>query len=98
MTNFEIPDEIHTTAEHAPRMLVERPVLSQAGAGAQKKIRSLCGKAIMDFSMIEGGDLVMACMAGGADSYTMLDTLLYLKTVAPIRFDVIAVNLDQKQP
>jgi tRNA 2-thiocytidine biosynthesis protein TtcA len=98
MTNFEIPDEIHTTAEHAPRMLVERPVLSQAGAGAQKKIRRLCGKAIMDFSMIEDGDLVMACMSGGADSYTMLDTLLYLKTVAPIRFDVIAVNLDQKQP
>ena len=52
----------------------------------------------MDFAMIEDGDLIMACMSGGADSYTMLDTLLYLKAVAPIKFDVIAVNLDQKQP
>lgn len=48
--------------------------------------------------MIQDGDLVMACMSGGADSYTMLDTLLYFKHVAPIKFDVIAVNLDQKQP
>ncbi|MBY0579850.1 MAG: tRNA 2-thiocytidine(32) synthetase TtcA [Burkholderiales bacterium] len=64
----------------------------------QKQIRRLTGKAIIDFNLIEEGDLVMACLSGGADSYTMLDTLLYLKSVAPIRFDVIAVNLDQKQP
>lgn len=72
--------------------------LSNSVQGAQKRIRRLTGQAIQDFGMIQDGDLIMACMSGGADSYTMLDTLLYLKRVAPIRFDVIAVNLDQKQP
>lgn len=72
--------------------------LSRGVIGVQKKIRRLTGRAIQDFSMIQDGDLVMACMSGGADSYTMLDTLLYLKHCAPIKFDVIAVNLDQKQP
>lgn len=72
--------------------------LSNSAQGAQKRIRRLTGQAIQDFSMIQDGDLIMACMSGGADSYTMLDTLLYLKRVAPIKFDVIAVNLDQKQP
>lgn len=72
--------------------------LSRGVMGVQKKIRRLTGRAIQDFAMIKDGDLVMACMSGGADSYTMLDTLLYLKQCAPINFDVIAVNLDQKQP
>lgn len=76
----------------------ETPALSNSAQGVQKKIRRLTGRAIQDFSMIQDGDLIMACMSGGADSYTMLDTLLYLKHVAPIKFDVIAVNLDQKQP
>ena len=64
----------------------------------RKRIRREAGRAVADFGMIADGDLVMACLSGGADSYTMLDTLLFLKSVAPIRFDVIAVNLDQKQP
>lgn len=64
----------------------------------QKRIRREAGKAIADFGMIEDGDRVMVCLSGGADSYTMLDTLLYLKSVAPIQFDILAVNLDQKQP
>jgi tRNA 2-thiocytidine biosynthesis protein TtcA len=64
----------------------------------RKRIRREAGRAVADFGMIADGDLVMACLSGGADSYTMLDTLLYLKSVAPIKFDVIAVNLDQKQP
>lgn len=76
----------------------ETPEMSNSAQGVQKKIRRLTGRAIQDFSMIQDGDLIMACMSGGADSYTMLDTLLYLKHVAPIKFDVIAVNLDQKQP
>lgn len=76
----------------------ETPELSNSTQGVQKKIRRLTGRAIQDFTMIQDGDLIMACMSGGADSYTMLDTLLYLKHVAPIKFDVIAVNLDQKQP
>nr|WP_316643249.1 tRNA 2-thiocytidine(32) synthetase TtcA [uncultured Roseateles sp.] len=76
----------------------ETPEMSNSAQGAQKKIRRLTGRAVQDFSMIQDGDLIMVCMSGGADSYTMLDTLLYLKHVAPIKFDVIAVNLDQKQP
>lgn len=64
----------------------------------RKRIRREVGNAVVDYAMIEEGDLVMVCLSGGADSYTMLDSLLYLREVAPIDFDVIAVNLDQKQP
>ena len=64
----------------------------------EKKIRSQIGRAIADFSMIEDGDRVMVCLSGGADSYTLLEILLLLQKVAPIHFDIIAVNLDQKQP
>ena len=56
------------------------------------------GNAIIDYNMIEEGDVVMACISGGKDSFAMLDILLNLKKAAPINFDVVAVNLDQKQP
>ncbi len=64
----------------------------------QKNLRRETGRAIADFNMIVDGDLVMACLSGGKDSYVMLDILLNMQKHAPIDFEVVAVNLDQKQP
>ena len=87
MTVIQTTHEIDSSRLQAPSF-----------AKLERKIRGAVGRAVSDFGMIEAGDRVMVCVSGGADSYTMLDILLTLQKSAPVDFELIAVNLDQKQP
>ena len=79
-----------------PRILSRHQAFNSSPIG--KKLTRLATKACADYGMIGAGDRVMVCLSGGKDSYTMLDLLLTLQQHAPFRFELVAVNLDQKQP
>src|SRR5918993_842727 len=77
---------------------IAKPREAYEGNKLAKRLRRLTGQAIADYAMIGEGDKVMVCLSGGKDSYALLDVLLHMKDHAPVSFEIVAVNLDQRQP
>jgi len=90
---LDAPDPSTAAQAGARRLVIERETHK-----LEKRLCRQMGEAIVQFNMIEEGDKVMVCLSGGKDSYGLLDILLKMKARAPIHFDIVAVNLDQKQP